>query len=58
MPGRPVTIGCAVLDESWQYFTPDRFADYRDVISDAAGAVIGLGTLHVTRNLWARFGVL
>jgi VanZ family protein len=53
-----LAIACAGLDEGWQYFTPDRFADYRDVISDAAGATIGLGVLHLTRNLWPRIGIL
>jgi VanZ family protein len=53
-----LTIACAALDESWQYFTPNRFADYRDVISDAAGSAVGIGMLYLTRNVWTRFGVL
>jgi VanZ family protein len=53
-----LTIGCAGLDETWQYFTPNRFADFRDVISDAAGSAIGLGTLHLTRGFLARARVL
>jgi len=53
-----LTITCAGLDETWQWFTPDRFADYRDVLSDAAGSAVGLATLHLARGLLARVGIL
>ncbi len=52
-----LTIACAALDETWQWFTPDRFADYRDVLSDAAGSTVGLGTLHLARGVLARAGI-
>ena len=47
----------AVIDECYQYFVPDRFADVRDVLSDAAGAGAGLLGLRFSRRLLVRGGV-
>ncbi|MBI4169950.1 MAG: VanZ family protein [Acidobacteria bacterium] len=46
-------VACGVADEIWQWFTPNRFADYVDVLSDACGAALGLAALHLGRGLLA-----
>lgn len=51
-------VAYAILDEIHQYFVPDRFADYHDVLSDALGAGVGIGALYVGRRLLARESVL
>jgi VanZ family protein len=48
-------VACAVADEIWQRFTPDRYSDYVDVLSDAAGAALGLAALLLWREV-ARWG--
>ena len=44
-----VCLGYAILDEVHQYFVPNRFADVMDVLSDAAGAGLGLLGLQIGR---------
>lgn len=44
-------VAYAVLDEVHQMFVPDRFADYRDVLADAAGAGMGLLGLYLAGRL-------
>jgi len=41
----------AASDEVHQYFVPGRSADYRDVLSDAAGAALGLVGLQVLQRI-------
>ncbi|MCZ6697238.1 MAG: VanZ family protein [Acidobacteria bacterium] len=44
-------VACGILDELWQKFVPDRrLADVLDVLSDAAGAGIGLGLVYLTQS--------
>jgi len=50
-------VGYGILDEIHQYFVPDRFADVVDVLSDALGAGVAVGALHLGRRLLARGGV-
>ena len=65
--GRPVpparlflALGLCVLygatDEIHQRFVPDRFADITDVLSDAAGAAVGLLMLRLVMRIapWTR----
>ena len=47
-------VAYAISDELHQMFVPDRFADYRDVLSDACGAGIALLLTHYGARLWAR----
>jgi VanZ family protein len=47
-------LGYAILDEVHQYFVPDRFADVTDVLSDAAGAGLGLLGLRIGSRLLLR----
>jgi len=42
----------AASDEVHQYFVPGRSADYRDVLSDAAGAALGLVGLQVLQRIF------
>ena len=44
-----LTVLYAVTDEYHQTFTPGRHAAVRDVVIDAAGAIICLGTLYLIR---------
>ena len=48
---------CALADESWQYLTPDRLADWGDVLKDGAGATLGLGLLRLAVPLLSRSGL-
>jgi len=50
-------IAYAISDEIHQKFVPDRFSDVTDVLSDAVGAGVGLGALHVTGRLRVRRSV-
>jgi VanZ like protein/glutaredoxin-like protein DUF836 len=43
----------AVSDEVHQYFVPGRSADYRDVLSDAVGAALGLAALRIGQRVLA-----
>lgn len=43
-------LAYAILDEIHQKFVPDRFADVRDVLSDAVGA--GLGLIGLRAGAW------
>jgi VanZ family protein len=45
-------VAYAGLDEVHQMFVPDRFADYRDVLADAAGAAMGLLGLYLAGRLF------
>ena len=45
---------CGTFDEAFQMLTPDRLADYRDVISDATGAAIGLLLVWLGQRLLLR----
>jgi len=44
-------VAYAVSDEIHQMFVPDRFADYRDVLSDAFGAGLGLLVVRLAGRL-------
>lgn len=46
-------VACGLADEMWQWFTPDRYSDYVDVLSDSCGAALGLAALHLGRGLLA-----
>jgi VanZ family protein len=50
-------LGYAILDEIHQKFVPNRFADVRDVLSDAAGAGVGLMGLRAGARLLVRGSV-
>lgn len=45
----------AVTDEIHQMYVPNRYADITDVLSDATGAALGLGALHLAQR-WRRGG--
>jgi len=45
---------CAVADEIWQRFTPNRFSDYMDVLSDSGGAGLGLAALRLAQLILGR----
>lgn len=45
---------CGGADELYQRLTPDRFSDLGDVLSDAAGAALGLLSLWLVQRLLAR----
>ncbi len=47
-------IAYAITDEVHQMFVPDRYADVRDVLSDAAGAGAGLGLLYLAQTVLPR----
>ncbi len=47
-------VAYAISDELHQMYVPDRFADYRDVLSDATGAALGLLALLGWRRLLYR----
>ncbi|HKB06815.1 MAG TPA: VanZ family protein [Candidatus Polarisedimenticolia bacterium] len=63
MPARTLVIAfslCiayAISDEIHQMFVPNRFADVTDVLSDAVGAGIGLGGLHLAGRFLVRRSV-
>ncbi|HXH28201.1 MAG TPA: VanZ family protein [Candidatus Polarisedimenticolia bacterium] len=44
-------LAYGVADEIHQWFVPDRFADYTDVLSDATGAALALGALRLVQSL-------
>jgi VanZ family protein len=47
----------AISDEIHQFFVPGRSSDWRDVLSDAAGAALGLAALAIVQRwylLWRR----
>ena len=50
-------LGYAILDEIHQKFVPNRFADVRDVLSDAVGAGVGLMGLRAGARLLVRGSV-
>ena len=47
-------IAYAITDEVHQIFVPDRYADVRDVLSDAAGAGVGLGLVYLAHSVLPR----
>jgi VanZ family protein len=47
-------VGYGVADEIHQWFVPDRFADFMDVLSDATGAGLALGSLRLAQRLRRR----
>ncbi len=47
-------IAYAITDEVHQMFVPDRYADVRDVLSDAAGAGVGLGLIYLAQSILLR----
>ncbi len=49
-------LACAVADEIWQRFTPNRFSDYMDVLSDSGGAALGLIVLRLGQLMVGREG--
>ena len=58
-PGRllitlSLCVACGIADEIYQKFVPDRFADVGDVLSDAAGAGVGLGLMYLARSVLPR----
>ncbi|PYT37601.1 MAG: hypothetical protein DMF52_02715 [Acidobacteria bacterium] len=53
-----VCVVYAISDEIHQKFVPNRFSDVTDVLSDAVGAGMGLGALHIGRRFLARGGLL
>jgi VanZ family protein len=59
VPGRLMLLSlalctlCGIVDEIYQWWTPDRLSDYRDVLSDAAGAGLGLLALGLAQRLVA-----
>jgi VanZ family protein len=44
----------AISDEIHQMYVPNRFADVTDVLSDAAGASLGLGAVYLAQRLRRR----
>lgn len=51
-----ICVAYAVTDEFHQMFVPHRYADVLDVLSDAVGAALALGALHVAQSVLARRG--
>jgi VanZ family protein/glutaredoxin len=48
-----LSVVYAVSDEVHQYFVPGRSADYRDALSDAVGAALGLVALRIGQRVLA-----
>ena len=46
-------VACGIADECWQWFTPDRMSDVRDVINDSIGSGLALVALVLGRRLLA-----
>jgi VanZ family protein len=51
-------VAYAISDEIHQMFVPSRFADVRDVLSDAVGTGLGLGLLHAGSRFLSRRSVV
>ncbi|MFQ5876881.1 MAG: VanZ family protein [Acidobacteriota bacterium] len=47
-------LACAIVDELLQKLSSARYSDYTDVLSDAVGAGLALGVLHLGQRAFLR----